>query len=225
MAKKKPTGDMNPNNVLKVDQFPDETGAQAVARKILDPGMRHGIAASAFAGNALGDLEGPGLMDYIGHMLKAAEDGEAGELGLASRTLAAQAITLDAMFTELARRAAVNMGEYLGASERYARLALKAQANSRATLEALAKLHQPREQTVRHVHVNEGGQAVVADHFHHHTREGQNGKSGEQSHTTGTAGESTALHGQNAERNGVPISSGKGKEKVPNARRDKPRGP
>ncbi|OYU35259.1 MAG: hypothetical protein CFE35_09710 [Novosphingobium sp. PASSN1] len=43
---------------------------------------------------------------------------------------------------------------------RYMRLALKAQAACRSTLEALARLHQPREQTVKHVHVSEGGQAV-----------------------------------------------------------------
>ncbi len=30
-------------------------------------------------------------------------------------------------------------------------------------------LHQPREQTVKHVHVNECGQAIVADHIHQHT--------------------------------------------------------
>lgn len=40
----------------------------------------------------------------------------------------------------------------------------------RATLEALAKLHQPREQTVKHVHVNEGGRAIVADQIHQHQR-------------------------------------------------------
>lgn len=55
-----------------------------------------------------------------------------------------------------------------GATETYARIAMKAQAQSRATLETLAKLHQPREQTVRHVHVNDGGQAVIADQLHHH---------------------------------------------------------
>ena len=189
--------DIQPNNVLKVDQHPDETGAQAMARKILDPGMRHGIAASAFAGHALGDLEGPGLMDYINHVLNAAEECEAGELGLASRTLAAQAMALDAMFTELARRSALNMGQHLSASERYARLALKAQANSRATLEALAKLHQPREQTVRHVHVNEGGQAVIADEFHNHRGGTENGKSSKQSHATGNR-ESTVLQDESA---------------------------
>ena len=40
---------------------------------------------------------------------------------------------------------------------------MKAQSNCRTTLEALAKLHQPREQTVRHIHVNDGGKAIVAD--------------------------------------------------------------
>lgn len=75
-------------------------------------------------------------------------------------------VTLESMLAELARRAANTMGEYINAAEHYGRLALKAQSNCRATLEALAKLHQPREQTVHHVPVNEGGQAVVADHFH-----------------------------------------------------------
>lgn len=91
-----------------------------------------------------------------------------GDLGMAARMLTAQAIALDNMFTELARRSTLNMREYIDAADRYARLALKAQSNCRATLEALAKLHQPREQTVRHIHVGQGAQAVVAEQFHHH---------------------------------------------------------
>ena len=191
MAKKtKPESGMHPNNTLVVEQSRNESGAQAMARKVMDPGMRHALTASAFAGEALGDLKGPDLMDYIRYVLNAADKCEAGELALASRTLIAQAITLDSMFTELARRSAANMGEYLDASERYARLALKAQANSRSTLEALAKLHQPREQIVKHVHVNDGGQAVVANQIHQHEGEGQNEKTSEQSHATGTSGDS-----------------------------------
>lgn len=108
-------------------------------------------------------------MDYVCHVQALTREAECGDMAIASRLLAAQAITLDSMFTELARRTAFNMGEYLDAAERYGRLAQKAQSNSRATLEALVKAHQPREQTVRHVHVNEGGQAVIADQFHHHT--------------------------------------------------------
>ena len=103
------------------------------------------------------------------------------------------------------------------------RLALKAQANCRATLEALAKLHQPREQTVKHVHVNQGGQAIVADNIHQHAGGRKNGKSNEQSHATGAAGESPALLGADPQGNGVPIPGGEGPETVPDARRDQSR--
>lgn len=101
------------------------------------------------------------LGDYAAAIRAKDDFAEKGDLGFVSRMPSAQAVTLDNIFTEMARRMAVNMGEYLGATETYARIALKAQAQSRATLEALAKLHQPREQTVRHVHVNEGGRQLL----------------------------------------------------------------
>lgn len=120
----------------------------------------------------------------------------------------------------------MNMGEYLGPTETYARIAMKAQAQSRATLEALAKLHQPREQTVRHVHVNEGGQAVIADQFHHHTGGHENGQSAEQPLATGTgaAGTGPALPSPDPLGNGVPIPCSERKRPVPNARRQRQRG-
>jgi hypothetical protein len=222
MAKsKKPTDGMQPNDALLVEQTPDETGAMAMARKVLDPGFRHAATASSFAGKLLGDsFEHPGLMDYVHHVLKVGDKAEAGDLAIASRLLASQAITLDSMFTEMARRTALNMGEYIDAAERYGRLALKAQSNCRATLETLAKLHQPREQTVRHVHVNEGGQAVIADQFHHHTGGQENAKIAKQSHSTGTAGESAALSSPDAQGSGVPIASGKREAAMQNARGD-----
>lgn len=221
----KPNGGMNPNNALTVEQTPDETGAQAMARKLLEPQFRHALSASAFAGKALGgSLEAPGLMDYVTHVQKATGKAEAGDLAIASRMLAAQAITLDSMFTELARRAALNMGEYINAAERYGRLALKAQSNCRTTLEALAKLHQPREQTVRHVHVNDGGQAVIADQFHHHPGGKENDKSDKQSHATGATGAIATLPCPDPFGNGVPIPGGEGQAAVQDARRDEPGG-
>ena len=221
--KSKLAGGMEPNNALTVEQTTDETGAQAMARKVLDPGFRHAVTASSFAGKVLGNsIEHPGLMDYVDHVLKVGGKAEAGDLAVASRLLASQAITLDAMFTELARRAALNMSEYVNAAERYGRLALKAQSNCRATLETLTKLHQPREQTVRHVHVNEGGQAVIADQFHHHTGGRENGQSADQPHTTagGTAGTSAALPSPDAGGNGVPISGSARQAAVQDARRN-----
>ena len=191
-----------------------------MARVMTGPFLRHGIVANGIADKMVGELPGEPRFDDYGKELKARAEGTVkGDLTLVSEALTAQALTLDAMFTELARRASLNMGDYLDAMERYARLALKAQANSRATFEALAKLHQPREQTVKHVHVNEGGQAVVADNFHQHGGRGENGKSVKQSDATGNTVERAALPGPDPEGDGVPIPGRKRKEAVQNARR------
>ena len=219
--RKKLVDDMKVNNAITVQQTKEETGAQAFARKLLQPTLKNAAAASAFTGKMLGNnQEMPGIGDYADHVQVAACDAAGGDITMASRILAAQAITLDSMFAELARRTAMNMSEYIDASERYGRLALKAQSNCRATLEALAKLHQPREQTVRHVHVNDGGQAIVTDQFHHHTGGAENAKTVEQSHAAGTACNSSAMLGQNTAGNGMPITSRKGKAAMQDALRD-----
>lgn len=223
MSKRSPkNGGLEPDNALKVEQSPDETAAQATARKLLQPASMNAIAASAIKKQMLGNgIELPGIADYI-HALQEATDGACeGDLAMASRMLAAQAITLDSMFTELTRRAAVNLGEYMDASERYGRLALRAQSNCRTTLEALAKLHQPREQTVRHVHVNEGGQAVVADHFHNHAGGGTNVETSKQSHATAAASKRASLLSSDPQGNEVPVARSEGPKQVQDARRHK----
>ncbi|WP_443486836.1 hypothetical protein [Novosphingobium aerophilum] len=175
--------------------------------------MKPQMGASDFA---------PGAGDYADAVQERANRAAEGDLAFASRMLAAQAVTLDTIFTEMARRMALNMGEYLGATETYGRIAMKAQAQSRAALEALAKLHQPREQTVRHVHVNEGGQAVIADQFHHHTGGQQNGQSADQPHAAGAgqSGECAALPSPDPLGDGVPISGGEREPALSNARRE-----
>jgi len=49
-----------------------------------------------------------------------------GDLSEVESMLMAQALALNSVFTELARRAALNMGEYVIAAETYLRLAFKA---------------------------------------------------------------------------------------------------
>lgn len=215
---------VQPNNAMKVRAKEGDNVATATAAAILAPEFRHAVTASQILKPQFGSLEGsPGFGDYADVLDKVSERARKGDLAMASELLAAQALTLDNIFTEMARRMALNMGEYLGATETYARIAMKAQAQSRATLEALSKLHQPREQTVRHVHVNEGGQAVIADQFHHHAGGQENGKAADQSYATGAAGMRPALLGHDAQGNGVPISSRERAETVPYARRDEPR--
>lgn len=195
---------------IRVRQQKGETDGQTLARVFVGPELRHGVVASAYGLNwAERAPQKPELMDCADFVQSQGDQAAAGDLAFASRMLAAQALSLDAMFTEMARRAALNFGSYLDAGERYARLALKAQAGCRATLEALAKLHQPREQTVRHVHVNEGGQAIVADQFHHHTG-GRYVGSAEQSHATATASAGAPMPRANPIRDAVPVASREG---------------
>lgn len=193
-----------------------------LAKDLLEPSARHGELALRFIEpilNGTPDEQMPDVGNFYVEFKRATKKAEAGDLSIASRLLVAQAISLDGIFSEMARRASQNMREYPQAMEIFMRLALKAQAGSRATLAELAKLHQPREQTVRHVHVNEGGQAVIADQFHHHTGGQENGKTGNQPHATGSAGASPALPGPDPTGLGVSIPGGAGPEKVPNARR------
>lgn len=216
--------DKGPNNTHFVSKKGEETEARAIARSIIAPAFRHGMVNAQLLKSHMGDNpNAPGLGDYADALRDRGDLAAKGDLAFASRMLAAQASTLDTIFAEMARRMACNMGQNLGATETYARIALKAQANSRATLDALAKLHSPREQTVRHVHVNEGGQAVIADQFHHHTgpatRGQENGKPNEQPHATGAAGAGPALPSPNPIGQGVPIPGGEGQDAVPNARR------
>ncbi|MEQ9379909.1 MAG: hypothetical protein RJP95_03545 [Pirellulales bacterium] len=211
-----------PANTLVVKRASTETEGAAMARVLLGPYVRHGVAASTYANRLINFAgEQPGIMDFAEFVKDLAEQAKGGDLSLASRILAAQAVTLDTMFTEFAKRAALNIGEHLGAVDSYGRMAMKAQANCRATLDVLAKLHQPREQTVRHVHVNEGGQAVVAEQFHHHAGGDRNAKSNEQSHapqSTRATGSSTTLPRPDAVRHAVPSASGERPAPMPNAR-------
>lgn len=213
-----------PNDTLIIERTADETEGFAMARHMLNPGMRHAHTASTFANSMFkSSIEKPGMMDFVDVVKAEADRAAGGDLGLVSRMLTAQALTLDNMFSEFARRGALNMGEYLDATERYTRLALKAQTGSRAALEALAKLHQPREQTVRHIHVNDGGQAVITDEFHHHTGGTENANSADQSHAAtraAAAGVRAALPRPEPEGLAMPSASCEGSADLQDARRD-----
>ncbi len=202
---------------LKVETRRDEKRGRTLAKVTMDPKCRNANLAMAF-GSQLFDGQPPAdIVESCAVLSEEIERVTAGDLSLASRVFTAQAISLDVLFTEMARRSGANMGHYPDAVDRYMRLALKAQSACRATLEALVKLHQPREQTVRHVHVNEGGQAVIAEQFHHHAGGHRNAETDRQPHAQGSCG--PALLGQDAEGNGVSVPSRQGAEKVPPARR------
>ena len=51
------------------------------------------------------------------------------------------------IFNALAQRAALNMGEHMGACETYIRMVLRAQSQCRATIETLAEVKYPKAAT------------------------------------------------------------------------------
>lgn len=133
------------------------------------PSARHAVLTGMIGARMFAPDSRPSIEASVGVMVNETNAVLKGDLSTLKKTLVGQAATLDTIFTELVRRSFANMGEYNDAAERYMRLALKTQAGCRATIEAVDKLQRPHEQVVKHVHVNEGAQAIVANQFHHHT--------------------------------------------------------
>ncbi len=102
---------------------------------------------------------------------------QAGNMKRPEAMLVAQAHTLDALFSALAMRSKANCDAgYLDASDRYLRLALKAQAQAVRTIEALGELKNPRPVTfVRQANVANNQQIN-----NHPTQAGNFEKSAEQ---------------------------------------------
>jgi hypothetical protein len=126
--------------VLKVAGKAGEPASQTLAREILRPTLRAAQTVRDYGGG-MQDLDLKGLMDALGEQVRLAKGGD---LSRGEAMLVAQAHSLDAIFHACAHRAALNMGEYIGAAETYLRLALKAQSQSRATWQALAEIRNPR---------------------------------------------------------------------------------
>jgi hypothetical protein len=136
--------------------------------------------------------------------------------------LAVQMFATHDLSMELMRRA--KQADNLRVMAEYGTLATKLSRTMTMQIEALGKLRRGGEQTVRveHVHVYEGGQAVVGVVNTGGT--GGNGKRGGQSYGPGVAAAvGPALLGEDQAGNGVPIPGHARQEAVPHPRRRQPR--
>ena len=110
--------------------------------------------------------------DLIVEMEKAGDEVVAGELGRVERMLVNQALTLDAIFNNMAQRS-FRQESYKGI-EVLMRLALKAQAQCRATAETLAIIKNPmpyiRQANIAggHQQINNGNQVDLYGKAHAH---------------------------------------------------------
>ena len=142
---------------LRVEQQQAEMSADVLARTSLRPTVQAALTLLDY-NKAFGELSINTLVDDLG---KQCELASKGDLSRAEALLMVQAHTLDALFNNLSRRAALNLGEYRNAAETYLRLALKAQTQCRATLETLAAIKNPQPVAfVRQANIAQGPQQV-----------------------------------------------------------------
>ena len=137
---------------------PGRTHDQLMAQVASDGIVGNARSLVAFGHGTFGELS---LFDCAKVLKDTAQRLNDGDLSAVVTMLSSQAVALNAMFGELARRSALNMGEYIDASERYMRLALKAQGQCRAALETLADMKNPPVVFARQANINNGGQQQV----------------------------------------------------------------
>ncbi|HEL4830687.1 TPA: hypothetical protein UN269_000575 [Stenotrophomonas maltophilia] len=128
---------------LKIIRRPGQSDEELHAKQLTDGVNSNAFLALLFAQHS-GFAKGSEIGELVGATQQAVERAKRGGTEQADSLLTSQAIALNAVFLEMSRRAALNMGSHLRATETYMRLALKAQSQCRTTLETLAEIKNPR---------------------------------------------------------------------------------
>ena len=115
-------------------------GELAKPHQLLLMASAQNAIAMAEWGKYAGEID---LTELVTDLQTKAESIQDGNMKPVEAMLYGQAMALQTIFTNLARRSAMNAGEYLDAADKYMRLALKAQSQCRATLETLAEIKNP----------------------------------------------------------------------------------
>ena len=157
-TKNKPaTTKASEKNILQIQQEKDKTQNRQFAEIGLSPSVLNTFTAIAYAKGAMGEIS---ITDAVAVMKDKVKQVNANDIKALEGTLTAQATALDTIFNELARRAAINMGTHMQATESYMRLALKAQAQCARTIEAIATMKNPPIVYAKQMNVANGNQQV-----------------------------------------------------------------
>lgn len=125
------------------------------------------VAASPYLGAAStvirfsqADMGEVSLTDLVRVLKEQSAAINGGDLRNAEAMLSSQAVALNTVFAEMARRAALSAGKYLEVTDTYMKLALRAQSQCRATLEALATIKNPPVVYAKQANIAHGHQQV-----------------------------------------------------------------
>lgn len=128
-----------------------------VAKVAMSPAVSNAQTVRHFAKGTFGELD---LTESVAVMREKIEAVQNDKTQGVEAILTAQAVALDAIFGEMARRAALNMGHHLATTETYMRMALRAQNQCRATLETLATIKNPPVVFAKQANIAHGPQQV-----------------------------------------------------------------
>lgn len=144
-------------NVMQIEGDPSKR-EELLAGLTAEGLYTNAVLMKTFSSKIAGEI---GITEAVQSLRATLTEVHKGDLKAAETMLLGQAAALNAIFAECARRAAVNMGQYVDATDRYMRLALKAQGQCRATLETLAAIKNPPVVFARQANINNGGQQQV----------------------------------------------------------------
>lgn len=122
------------------------------------PATTNGIVATMYASKTMGvNLDLKEMVLQLNRQVKAAKHGDHAQM---EAMLLSQTTTLNAIFVEMARRAALNMNTNIPATEAYMRMGLRAQNQARATLETLSTMKHPSVVITKQANITSGPQQV-----------------------------------------------------------------
>lgn len=147
----------NDRKRIALSELGEAERKKIMAQEAFRPTCNAAVIANAFTKNTIGAVDYCESIDVLMDQCAAVKKGN---LGRVEAMLVSQAHSLDVLFASLARKAAGNMGEYLGAAETYMKLALRAQSQCRATLETLATIKNPPVVFAKQANIAHGHQQV-----------------------------------------------------------------
>lgn len=178
MSKKRETPSSEkpaPNpDAVQISIDPGEDPNVKAAKVLTGPYVTSAYALKLFAKGTTGDLTLPGIITAL---REASTRVHKDDMSDVEAMLTSQAMVLNAIFGDLSRRSALNLGNgtYFEAGERYFKMAMKAQNQCRMTLETLSAIKNPPVVYAKQANIAHGPQQV--NNGPGPTRTGQNSNS------------------------------------------------
>ena len=164
---------------LQVKEQKQKSREQQIAEISLNPITLNTNTARVFSSGVFGELAITESIEVVRKMTDAVVQGS--NLNELEELLTTQAVALNGIFNYLALRAHTNIGHYPETVEKYMKLALKAQAQCRSTIEAINEIKNPSSAPTfvkqanigNAVQVNNGQQNQTSTHAGAHARMGK----------------------------------------------------